>query len=659
MAVFVLQAFAIERGAPGGAAEQESARLHVAGRPGQVPDTLKAEHRVIHVERHHDAVVGAVGGGGRYPAAHAAGLVDALLQDLALFVFLVIHHLVFIDWCVLLPLRVVDADLAEQPFHAKGARLVHQNRHHARTQRLVAQQGGKETHIGLCGGYFAPFGGGFHHRLEGFERWHGELFVGPDAAVRQIAAQRFAPLVQITHLRGVVGRLVERNVRDPAVGNWNVETVAKGLDVFVGQFLGLVHVVLAFADLAHAETLDGLDQQHAWLALVVNRCMKRRVDLLRVVAATAQLPDIVVAHLGNHLRGARVPAEKVLANVGAVIGLEGLVVAIQRVHHDLAQRAILVARQQRVPVTAPYQLDHIPARAAKLAFKLLNDLAIATHRAVKALQVAIDDEDQVVEAFARGQPDRAHAFHFVHLAIAAEHPDLAVRGVGNAACMQVLEKTCLINRHQRPQAHRDGRKLPELGHQFGMRVTGQTFAIHLLAEVEQLLFAQAPFHEGPRVNTRRHVPLYVDAVAAMLFSGLGALGMPEVVEASAKQTGQRGEGADVAAQVAAIDRVVAVGLDHHRHRVPAHVGAQPFFDLEVAGTALFLVRLQRIDITGIGRERHIDTALARVFQQFLKQKVGTRWAFTLDHGGQGVHPLAGFLLVVIVCGGAEQVLWNC
>jgi hypothetical protein len=87
VAVFVLQAFAVQRGAARGAAQQEAARLHVARRPGQVADALEAEHRVVHVERHHDAVVRAVAGGRSDPAGHAAGFVDAFLQDLAGLVF--------------------------------------------------------------------------------------------------------------------------------------------------------------------------------------------------------------------------------------------------------------------------------------------------------------------------------------------------------------------------------------------------------------------------------------------------------------------------------------------------------------------------------------------------------------------------------------------
>jgi hypothetical protein len=123
-----------------GAAQQEAARLHVARRPGQVADALEAEHRVVDVERHHDAVVRRCTTWPRRSSCHAAGFVDAFLQDLAVHRLAVVHHLVLVDRRVLLPLGVVDADLAEQAFHAEGARLVHQDGHHARAQRLVAQQ---------------------------------------------------------------------------------------------------------------------------------------------------------------------------------------------------------------------------------------------------------------------------------------------------------------------------------------------------------------------------------------------------------------------------------------------------------------------------------------------------------------------------------------
>ncbi len=78
---------------------------------------------------------------------------------------------------------------------------------------------------------------------------------------------------------------------------------------------------------------------------------------------------------------------------------------------------------------------------------------------------------------------------------------------------------------------------------------------------------------------------------------------------------------DVAAEVAAVGRVQAVGLDDHRHRVPAHVGAQAPFELEVAGAVLLVDRLDRVDVAGVGRERQVDALLARVLEQLLEQEV--------------------------------------
>ena len=303
--------------------------------------------------------------------------------------------------------------------------------------------------------------------------------------------------------------------------------------------------------------------------------------------------------------------------------------------------------EERIPVAAPDQLDDVPAGAAELALELLDDLAVAAHRAVEALQVAVDDEDQVVELLARGQADGAERLGLVHLAVAAEHPDLAVLGVGDAARVQVLEEARLVDRHQRPEAHRDGRELPELGHQLRMRVARDALAVDLLAEVQQLLLGQAAFEEGARVHAGRGMALDVEQVAAVL----GRLGVPEVVEAGAEHRRQRGEARDVAAEVAAVRRVQAVRLDHHRHRVPAHVGAQPLLDLDVAGRALFLVGRDRVDVGGVGRERHVDAGLARLVDQLLEQEVGALAALRGDDRRQRVEPLPRFTGVGVVVRG--------
>ena len=102
---------------------------------------------------------------------------------------------------------------------------------------LVAQQLRQEAHEGLRGRDLAAFGGRLEHRLEGVERRHRELLVGLRAAVRQVAAERLAALVQVLHLRRVVGRLVERDVGRAVVGDRDVEAVAEGLDVLVVSFL--------------------------------------------------------------------------------------------------------------------------------------------------------------------------------------------------------------------------------------------------------------------------------------------------------------------------------------------------------------------------------------------------------------------------------------
>ena len=191
--------------------------------------------------------------------------------------------------------------------------------------------------------------------------------------------------------------------------------------------------VLRLALLAQAVALDRLGEDHRRLALVLHRRGVGGVDLVRIVAAAVQAPDVLVGHARDHLEQLRILAEEMLAHERAVVRLVVLVLAVDRLLHDAQQAAFLVAREQRIPVRAPDHLDHVPAGAAELALELLDDLAVAAHRAVEALQVAVDDEDQVVELLARRQADRAERLGLVHLAVAAEHPDLAVRGLREAA----------------------------------------------------------------------------------------------------------------------------------------------------------------------------------------------------------------------------------
>jgi hypothetical protein len=110
------------------------------------------------------------------------------------------------------------------------------------------------------------------------------------------------------------------------------------------QLLLLVGDVLALAGLAHAVALDGLGEDHGRLALVVDAAAVGRVDLVRIVAAAVQAPDVVVGHVGDHRLELGILAEEVLARVGAADGLEVLVLAVDALSITLLQQAVCRAR---------------------------------------------------------------------------------------------------------------------------------------------------------------------------------------------------------------------------------------------------------------------------------------------------------------------------
>ena len=113
------------------------------------------------------------------------------------------------------------------------------------------------------------------------------------------------------------------------------------------------------------------------------------------------------------------------AHERAVLRLERLELAVNAFVEALHQQALGIAREQRIPVAAPDHLDDVPAGAAKIGFEFLNDFAVAAHRTVEPLQVAVDDENQVVELFAACQCNRAQRLGLIHFAVAHECPHLA------------------------------------------------------------------------------------------------------------------------------------------------------------------------------------------------------------------------------------------
>ncbi len=193
-------------------------------------------------------------------------------------------------------------------------------------------------------------------------------------------------------------------------------------------------------------------------------------------------------------------------------------------------------REELVELAPPDDLDDVPAGAAEDRLELLDDLAVAAHRAVEPLQVAVDDEGQVVEALARRDRERAQRLRLVGLAVAQEAPHPTGRGVLDAALVQVAVEASLVDRGDRPEAHRDRRELPEIGHQARMRVGGQAAAgLDLVAEVIELILGQPALEEGAGVDARCGVALEEDLVA---HAG-SVLAAEEVVEADLVQRRRR------------------------------------------------------------------------------------------------------------------------
>src|SRR5690606_5952344 len=119
---------------------------------------------------------------------------------------------------------------------------------------------------------------------------------------------------------------------------------------------------------------------------------------------------------------------------------------------------------------------------------------------------------------------------------------------------------------------------------------------------------------------------------------------PEVVEADIVERGGGSEAGDVAAEAG----VVAVGAQHHGHRVPADVGADAVFDRIVAGGGNLLVDGDGVDVIGGGVERHVHAGVAAMLDQAFEQIMGAFGANFGDDAFQRLEPFVGFLRVDIL-----------
>ncbi len=170
---------------------------------------------------------------------------------------------------------------------------------------------------------------------------------------RQIAAEGLPALMQILHLGAVVGGFVESQLVEIVVAQGQAEAVAEGFEVVDLQLLLAVRGHLALAGGTHAVALHGLGEDHRRLAAMRHGACIGGAKFDGVVAAAFEAIDIAVGHVCDQRRQLRVLPKKAFAVIGAVIGREGLELAIDGFGKGTLQHAGDVAREQHIPVRAP------------------------------------------------------------------------------------------------------------------------------------------------------------------------------------------------------------------------------------------------------------------------------------------------------------------
>ena len=119
-------------------------------------------------------------------------------------------------------------------------------------------------------------------------------------------------------------------------------------------------------------------------------------------------------------------------------------------------------------------------------------------------------------------------------------------------------------------------------------------------------------HERARIDAGRGVALHEDQVAAVVLRRR----VPEMVEADVVERRRRRVARDVAADVG-----VLVRAQHHRHRVPAGVVADPLLDRRSRRAAGLQVDRDGVDVVGVRREGQVGAGPARLVDQLLEQEV--------------------------------------
>ena len=346
------------------------------------------------------------------------------MQNLALLGLAVGQHHICVNRSVGLTRRVEDLRRGEDCIQAEGTRLIGNDRNEVLADVLVLDEVLDQAHQSHGGGNF-ELAGSLGKGLEGLRGKLRKLRL-VIAALGNPTAQLLTQFLHVQQSRVICRRHVVRRHVGIAfqlfIGDGKLQTIAQKLRVFHGELLHLVRRVTTSEVATQRIALNSVSQDNGRLTGVFGCSLVCGVHLSVVVAAALQRPNLIVGPVLNHCLGPRIATKEVLTNVCAIICAEGLVVAIQSFVHQVNKRVILIRGQELVPTATPDDLDNVPTRTLKEGFEFLDDLAIAANRAIKALQVTVHDESQVIQALLRGKLKHATRFGLVHFTIAQEGP---------------------------------------------------------------------------------------------------------------------------------------------------------------------------------------------------------------------------------------------
>src|SRR5260370_2699332 len=184
---------------------------------------------------------------------------------------------------------------------------------------------------------------------------------GADFALWSISTEGFATSFEIRDFLAVLGRAIERNIADIAVAERNAKAGAELAEFLFVQLLLLVSDVFAFASFAEAVTLDSAGEDDRGAALVFEGGFVGGIDFAGIVSTKTQGPQSLVGKRLNELQEARIAPEEKLPNIVARRNDEFLILVVEDRAHALAEKALGVASDDEIPLTAPENCAEVPA----------------------------------------------------------------------------------------------------------------------------------------------------------------------------------------------------------------------------------------------------------------------------------------------------------